>query len=488
MKCANCGKEINETDAFCPHCGERLTGFGASGPDPSRDREDADMTFIGSYDDGDSPDVHDDDRTYIDSFSNRGDRMDPDELTRMDSGGSDGFFDRRDEKMSYADSFAFSGGKESQSLDKQTGSYSNPNGYGNTGRTDAVYPGIYDNGQRRGGETGGSSSYPDGRGYDPSHGRGYHPGYVSPPPAYSQTASSSQDERTGSKMVIVVVILLILIAAAAAAFFFLRDRVPEMDSMTYDELVTDYGLSNDDSDAVRSAYYDSVRIEFEEISEGKSGYKATAVIFAPDMEEIYEKSTEESSIVDRLRRVSDDDLHKSRKSVRIEEDSEELTQNSAELLQDEINAKYMTVDEYNAEKESIGGTSTDSSGGSTAGSGNSPAGSDSKSTGDSPGSTTEPKTTTSTNSGYVIPDSSSRYISASELTGLSAWECRIARNEIYARHGRRFRDSSLQSYFNNCSWYSGTIAPDSFNESVLNAYEKANVQTIKKYEQAHGYL
>ena len=65
---------------------------------------------------------------------------------------------------------------------------------------------------------------------------------------------------------------------------------------------------------------------------------------------------------------------------------------------------------------------------------------------------------------------------------------RIARNEIYARHGRRFRDSSLQSYFNNCSWYSGTIAPDSFNESVLNAYEKANVQTIKKYEQAHGYL
>ena len=39
------------------------------------------------------------------------------------------------------------------------------------------------------------------------------------------------------------------------------------------------------------------------------------------------------------------------------------------------------------------------------------------------------------NSDYVIPDSSTRYLTNTDLTGLSEWQMRIARNEIYARHG-----------------------------------------------------
>lgn len=47
-----------------------------------------------------------------------------------------------------------------------------------------------------------------------------------------------------------------------------------------------------------------------------------------------------------------------------------------------------------------------------------------------------PTTGRSCTNGYVIPDSSSRYLSTSELQGYSDWQLYIARNEIYARHGR----------------------------------------------------
>ncbi len=36
---------------------------------------------------------------------------------------------------------------------------------------------------------------------------------------------------------------------------------------------------------------------------------------------------------------------------------------------------------------------------------------------------------------YVLPDSSTRYLTKADLEGLTKEECRIARNEIYARYG-----------------------------------------------------
>lgn len=83
---------------------------------------------------------------------------------------------------------------------------------------------------------------------------------------------------------------------------------------------------------------------------------------------------------------------------------------------------------------------------------------------------------------YIIPDSDKRYLSKSELASLSSDELRIARNEIFARHGRRFNDAALQSHFDSCSWYKGTIAPANFNEAVFNEYEKANVNLISSVE------
>ncbi len=87
-----------------------------------------------------------------------------------------------------------------------------------------------------------------------------------------------------------------------------------------------------------------------------------------------------------------------------------------------------------------------------------------------------------TTDGFVIPDSSTRYISGSELQGFSEWEARAARNEIYARHGRRFNSDELQKWFDAQDWYKGTVSPNSFNESVLSAVEKANIKTIESYE------
>ena len=85
-------------------------------------------------------------------------------------------------------------------------------------------------------------------------------------------------------------------------------------------------------------------------------------------------------------------------------------------------------------------------------------------------------------SGYIFYDSDTRYLTNADLKGLSSWELKIARNEIYARRGRLFNDSSLQNYFNSCSWYNGYISPNDFNDNSLNKIEQYNVKSIKKYE------
>ena len=88
---------------------------------------------------------------------------------------------------------------------------------------------------------------------------------------------------------------------------------------------------------------------------------------------------------------------------------------------------------------------------------------------------------------YLLPDSDSRYLTEDDLAGFTAEQCRLARNEIYARHGRRFKDPALQRYFDSLSWYNGTIEPSDFNDNVFNSYERANCSLIIDYEREHGY-
>lgn len=102
-------------------------------------------------------------------------------------------------------------------------------------------------------------------------------------------------------------------------------------------------------------------------------------------------------------------------------------------------------------------------------------------------SLTAPAPAASQNADYVLPDSASRFLSSDELLGFSAEECQLARNEIYARHGRRFVDQALQRYFDAKDWYEGTVEPEDFSEEVFNEYEWANCQLILAYEKEKGY-
>ena len=87
-------------------------------------------------------------------------------------------------------------------------------------------------------------------------------------------------------------------------------------------------------------------------------------------------------------------------------------------------------------------------------------------------------------SGYILPESSTRLLTNADLAGFSADMCRLARNEIYARHGRMFKDAYLQNYFNAQSWYHGSIPADSFNNNLLSQTEIKNAVFIENYEKA----
>lgn len=88
---------------------------------------------------------------------------------------------------------------------------------------------------------------------------------------------------------------------------------------------------------------------------------------------------------------------------------------------------------------------------------------------------------------FVLENSDCQIISEDELKGLSPLECKIARNEIYARHGRLFQDEQLQNYFDSCLWYEGKIPAEEFELDMLNDFEKENANIISGYEEKMGY-
>lgn len=93
------------------------------------------------------------------------------------------------------------------------------------------------------------------------------------------------------------------------------------------------------------------------------------------------------------------------------------------------------------------------------------------------------ETSSVSQTGWFFPDSSERLLTDADVVGLSKAELQIARNEIYARHGRRFNNPDLQAWFNSCSWYKGTVAPEDFDEqAVFNQTELANVYFLKEKE------
>ena len=83
---------------------------------------------------------------------------------------------------------------------------------------------------------------------------------------------------------------------------------------------------------------------------------------------------------------------------------------------------------------------------------------------------------------YIIPYSDRERITESDIEYLSLQEINYAKNEIYARHGRKFKSKELNDYFNSLSWYDGTIEPEDFNEDMLSQIEKDNIRILSDIE------
>lgn len=86
---------------------------------------------------------------------------------------------------------------------------------------------------------------------------------------------------------------------------------------------------------------------------------------------------------------------------------------------------------------------------------------------------------------YIFPDSDSRYLTDEDLAGYSSDQLELAKNEIYARHGRKFVTPRIADYFNSKSWYKGTEDPETFDNNqgyIFNEYENANILKIADTE------
>jgi hypothetical protein len=81
--------------------------------------------------------------------------------------------------------------------------------------------------------------------------------------------------------------------------------------------------------------------------------------------------------------------------------------------------------------------------------------------------------------GFLFVDSDRRLLTPEELEPLSKIELRNARNEIYARRGRKFVRKEVRDYFSQFDWYR-----PQFGEVELTYIENRNVALIKQYEQA----
>ena len=91
---------------------------------------------------------------------------------------------------------------------------------------------------------------------------------------------------------------------------------------------------------------------------------------------------------------------------------------------------------------------------------------------------------------YILPDSATRRLTQADVADLTWEQCCLARNEIFARHGRLFQTPQIAAYFEAQNWYHGTIPGASFSNDVLSQIERDNIDFLVSYENAtwgHSY-
>lgn len=88
---------------------------------------------------------------------------------------------------------------------------------------------------------------------------------------------------------------------------------------------------------------------------------------------------------------------------------------------------------------------------------------------------------------YFVLHCAEEYFAADYLQDFNQEMALVARNAVFAHAGYIFEDEALMDYFSGQSWYVPTVAPDSFQDSILNAFQQANLDLVLAYEQEMGY-
>lgn len=89
--------------------------------------------------------------------------------------------------------------------------------------------------------------------------------------------------------------------------------------------------------------------------------------------------------------------------------------------------------------------------------------------------------------GDYLFNSDSEYITTTYLDTLTQQQVRFILNEIYARNGYIFSNETYKNYFSAKSWYNPVYTSAADAEALFNSVEKANKETITKYESSKGW-
>ena len=79
-------------------------------------------------------------------------------------------------------------------------------------------------------------------------------------------------------------------------------------------------------------------------------------------------------------------------------------------------------------------------------------------------------------------DTDKKYYQISDFDNVPPLIIYLAKNEIYARHGYIFKDTDLNNYFLGQIWYLPEVDPKTFDASVFNEYETANLKLLAQLD------
>lgn len=103
---------------------------------------------------------------------------------------------------------------------------------------------------------------------------------------------------------------------------------------------------------------------------------------------------------------------------------------------------------------------------------------------------TEPAATQQTKLEYFMENCDSVLFTREDIADFNQEQAKYARNACYAQAGRKFKDKTLQAYFEQYSWYSPTYEPayfDQHDDDFMNYYEKQNLALVLAYEKEMGF-